>query len=155
MRLRTMMAEALSLEPSSVSLRGSSATSLFSALDNFKIGVAVCDRRLHYRAVSRALAEFTNLPVEAHLGKPMHDVVEGAVMKKAEPLLDRVFSTGQPLPNLRRSGRLLTRPDPVLHWLSYYFPLVDNRRRVVEVGIMVMELKPSTVFQDSLEPISK
>jgi DNA-binding CsgD family transcriptional regulator len=149
MRLGTTMAATLSLEPSSLNLTGFPVENLLPAFDNFKIAVAVCDRRLRYRAVNRALAEFTNLPVEAHPGKPMHEVLEGPIVKKAEPLLERVFSTGELLPNLRRSGRLLTRPDPVLHWLSYYFPLVDKRRRVVEVGIMVMELKSDSVSQGS------
>ncbi len=154
MRLRTAMAATLSLEPSSLSLSGFPATSFLSALDSFRIGVAVFDRRLRYRAVSRALAEFTNLPVEAHPGKSMHDIAESALIKRAEPSFDHVFSTGRPLSNLRRSGQLLTRPGRVFHWLSYYFPLVDNRRRVVEVGVVVTQLQSSPVSQASFDLVT-
>jgi DNA-binding CsgD family transcriptional regulator len=145
------MAAALSLEPGSLSLSGFPATSFLSELDSLRIGVAVFDRRLRYRAVSRALAEFTNLPVEAHPGTPMHHVVESTLIRKAEPSFDHVFSTGQPLSNLRRSGQLLTRPGRVFHWLSYYFPLVDNRRRVVDVGVIVTQLQSSPVSLGSLD----
>src|ERR1700677_262977 len=93
MRLRETMSAALSLEPNRLSLNRSHKECLFSALDNFKIGVAVIDRRLRYTAVSRALAEFTRLPVEAHRGKPMHEVLDGALAKEAAPLLEDVFST--------------------------------------------------------------
>ncbi len=153
MQLRTPP-PALSLNSSSLNLTGFPVEYLLPAFDNFKVAVAVCDRRLRYRAVNRALAEFTNLPVEAHPGKSMHEVLEGAVTKIAEPLLEHVFSTGQLLPNLKRSGRLLTRPDPILNWLSYYYPLVDKRRRVIEVGIMVMELKADSASQGSSDPAS-
>ena len=153
MRLRTATAAALPLESSKFRLSGLPETSLLSALDSFNIGVAVCDRRMRFRAVSRALAEFNNLPVEAHPGKPMHEVLDSTVIKKSQPLVERVFSMGQPLPSLRRSGRLLTRPGTDLHWLSYYFPLVDKRRRVVEVGVMVMELESSSALQGSLAPV--
>jgi DNA-binding CsgD family transcriptional regulator len=154
MRLPTMRAATPSLHPSSLNVTSLPAECLFPAFDNFKIAVALCDRKLRYTAVSRALAEFTKLPVEAHPGKRMHEVLDGPVIRKAEPLLERVFSTGQPLPNLRRSGRLLTRPDQMLHWLSYYFPLIDRRRRVVEVGIMVMELKSGPILEASADRVS-
>ncbi len=155
MRLRTAITEAISLVPNCPSLNRSHRECLFSALDNFKIGVALFDRHLRYAAVSRALAEFTRLPVEAHPGKPMDEVVDSALVKEATPLLEDVFSTGQPMPNLRRSGRLLTRPGQHLHWLSYYFPLVDNRRRVVEVGIMVLELESHPVSQITPGPLTR
>ena len=152
MRLRTAMSNALSLGPSSLSSSG--FPFLSSALDNFKIGVALLDRRLRYRAVNGALAEFNDLPVEAHPGKSLHEVMPESIFKKAGPLIERVFSTGQPSPNLRRSGRLLTRAGPTLNWLSYYFPVGDSRRRVVEIGIMVMELKPSSALKGPFDPRS-
>jgi DNA-binding CsgD family transcriptional regulator len=152
MRFQTAITEALSLEPSRRSLSPSHKECLFSALDTFKIGVAVFDRRLRYTAVSRTLAEFTRLPVEAHPGKPMDEVVDGSLVNDIAALLEHVFSTGQPLPNLQRSGRLLTRPGQLLHWLSYYFPLVDSRQRVVEVGIMGVELGSHSVSEVSCDP---
>ncbi len=145
MRHGTLLAAAQTLEPTSLNLSGFPVEYLFSGLDSFKIGVALFDRRLRFTAVSRVLAEFNNLPVEAHPGKSMHVVAPVSLIKKAEPSFEHVFSTGQPLPHVRRSARLLTRPGTLLHWLSYYFPLMDHRRRVVEVGVMVMELKSSTV----------
>jgi DNA-binding CsgD family transcriptional regulator len=154
MRLRTAITEALSLEPNRRGLLRSHKECLFSALDNFKIGVALCDRRLRYTSVSRALSEFTKIPVEAHRGKPMQEVIQGPLVNEAASLLEHVFSTGQPLPNLRRSGRLLTRPGQHLNWLSYYFPLVDSRRRVVEVGIMVLELNSTSMSQVSIDPVT-
>jgi DNA-binding CsgD family transcriptional regulator len=150
MRLQTSMAAALSLERTSLNLSAFPVAGLFSALDNFKIGVSLFDRRLRYTAVSRALAAFTKLPVEAHPGKAMHEVVDAALVKTSEPSFEHVFSTGQSLPNLRRSGQLLTRPGEILHWLSYYFPLLDNRGRVAQVGVIMMELdsKPGPANQE-------
>jgi len=91
-----------------------------------------------------------NLPLEAHLGKPLRDVL-GPLTMEVEPLLEHVFTTGQPLPSVELSGKLPTRPDPV-QWLQFFFPLVDNCGQVVEIGAFVMERKSSSTLQVSFDP---
>jgi len=147
MRLRTTIAAALSLEPTSLTLNGFPIECLFSALDNLKIGIAVCDRRLRFVAINRALAEMNNVPQEAHIGRAVHEVV-GPLITKIEPLFNRVFSSGEPVPNGLISGQLPTRPDEG-QWTVFYFPLRDTRGRVVQVGALVIELRSNPVLLGS------
>lgn len=148
MRSRTTVAENLSVEPNSLISNWLPVESLFSALNRVKLGIAVVDRRFRFRAINRVLAEMNNLPPEAHAGKPLGDVL-GTLIAKVEPPLERVFTTGQPLPNIHLSGQLPRRSEPV-QWLQYFFPLVDNRGRVVEVGAFVMERKLEPVLTPAM-----
>jgi DNA-binding CsgD family transcriptional regulator len=124
-----------------LSSTGFPAEYLFSALDHFDVGISVVNKRFRYRCVNRALARMDNLPQEAHAGKALDEVV-GSLITEVEPILDRVFSSGQPLPNIRHCGRLSARTETG-QWLKYYFPLLDIRSRVTEVGVFIVELKPS------------
>jgi DNA-binding CsgD family transcriptional regulator len=113
----------------------------------------VIDRRLHFKAINPALAILNNLPPEAHPGKPLHEIL-GSVFTKVQPSLEHVFTSGQPLLNVPLSGKLPTRPDPV-QLLQNFFPLVDSRGRVVEVGAFVIETKSSPTLQGSFEHVAQ
>jgi DNA-binding CsgD family transcriptional regulator len=140
----------MSPEPSIPNSIGFPTEYLFSAFSKYKIGIAVVDRRLRFNTINRTLAEMNNLPLEAHLGKPLREVL-GPLFIKVEPLLEQVFTTGQPLPSVELSGKLPTRPDPV-QWLQFFFPLVDNCGRVTEIGAFVIERKSSSTLQISFDP---
>jgi DNA-binding CsgD family transcriptional regulator len=112
---------------------------LFGALDNFKVGIAILDGNLRYKAVSHALATMNGLAQEAHPGQPLHKVV-GGLAHKIGSLFEQVLRTGQPQPNIQIAGQLPTRLQPS-QWVEFYFPLASRRGRVVEVGAFVFELE--------------
>jgi DNA-binding CsgD family transcriptional regulator len=148
MQLWTRMAATLSPQNRTLN-SGFPIDCLLLALHNYRLGIAVVDRRLRFSAINPILAEMNNLPPEAHPGKPLHEVL-GPLIAEVEPQLEHVFTTGQPLPKVQLTGQLPTRLDPV-HWLQYFFPLVDKRGRVVEVGAFVIERKSSAKLQGSLD----
>jgi DNA-binding CsgD family transcriptional regulator len=116
---------------------------LFSALNDSKIGVVICDRRMRYKALNRSVAEIHNVPIEAHLGHFFHEII-GGLAEKVVPLWETVFSTGQPLANLEVTG-LLPKRSGVGHWIENLFPLMDDRGRVTQVGCFVIEINPRPV----------
>ncbi len=111
---------------------------LLSALDDSKVGVVICDRRMRYKALNESLAEMHNVPVEAHLGHFFHEII-GSLAEKVIPLWENVFSTGQPLPNLEVTGHLPKRSGPG-RWIESLFPLMDSRGRVAQVGCFAIEI---------------
>jgi DNA-binding CsgD family transcriptional regulator len=113
---------------------------LLSALNDSKVGVVICDRRMRYKALNKSVAEIHNVPIEAHLGHYFHEIL-GSFAEKVVPLWENVFSTGQPLPNLEVSGHLPKRTEEG-RWIENLFPLKDNRGRVVQVGCFVIEISP-------------
>lgn len=113
---------------------------LVSALDDSKVGVVICDRRMRYKALNESVAEIHNVPIEAHIGHFSHEIL-GSFAEKVVPLWEKVFATGVPLPNLEVTGHLPKRSD-VGRWIENLFPLVDGRGRVAQVGCIVIEIPP-------------
>lgn len=130
---------------------------LLSALDASKVGVVICDRRLRYKALNQTVAEIHNLPLEAHLGHPLHEVL-GSLAGKLVPLWETVFATGHPSCNLEITGQLPKRSG-VGRWVNNFLPLKDGSGRVTHVGCFVIEISPSRMpssppLSPTLKPIS-
>jgi DNA-binding CsgD family transcriptional regulator len=111
---------------------------LLSVLDDSKIGVVICDRRLHYKALNQSAAEIHNVPIKAHLGRSFHQVL-GSFAEKVAPYWETVFATGHPFTNLDVSGQLPKRPG-VGRWVSNLLPLKDGKGRVMHVCGFVIEI---------------
>jgi DNA-binding CsgD family transcriptional regulator len=111
---------------------------LLSALNDSKVGVVICDRRMRYKALNECLAEIHNVPIEAHFGHFFHEII-GGLADTVIPLWENVFSTGQPSPNLEVTGRLPKRSHAG-RWIENLFPLMDDRGRVAQVGCFVIEI---------------
>ena len=114
---------------------------LLSALNDSKVGVVICDRRMRYKALNKTVAEIHNVPIEAHLGHYFHEII-GHMADKVIPLWENVFVTGQPSPSLEVTGRLLKRSETG-RWIENLFPLKDDRGRVAQVGCFVIEIPSS------------
>jgi DNA-binding CsgD family transcriptional regulator len=145
------MAATISPGPITLNTSGFPIECLLLTRQKYKLGIAVVDRRFRFRATNSILAEMNNLPLEAHPGKPLH-VVLGPLTTEVEPPLEAVFRTGLPIRKVPLTGQLLTRPDPV-QFLQFFFPLVDKRGRVAEVGACVMERESISQVQDSFDYI--
>ncbi|MGH9678554.1 MAG: PAS domain-containing protein, partial [Candidatus Acidiferrales bacterium] len=111
---------------------------LFFALNNSKIGVVICDRKMRYKALNESVAEIHNVPIEAHLGRVPQDIL-GSLAEKVVPLWEQVFVTGRPLANKEITGELPTRSG-VGRWIENLFPLKDDKGRVAQVGCFVIEI---------------
>jgi DNA-binding CsgD family transcriptional regulator len=116
---------------------------LLSVLEDSKVGVVICDRRLRYRALNQSAAEIHNVPIKAHLGRSFHQVL-GSFADKVAPSWETVFDTGHPFTNLDVSGHLSKRPG-VGHWVSNLFPLKDVSGQVKYVCGFVIEVDPPPI----------
>jgi DNA-binding CsgD family transcriptional regulator len=120
---------------------------LLSALNDSKVGVVICDRRMRYKALNESVAEIHNMPIEAHIGRFSHEIL-GNFAEKVVPLWEEVFVTGRPLSNLEVTGHLPKRSS-VGRWIENLFPLMDDRGRVAQVGCIVIEIAPSLILSPS------
>jgi DNA-binding CsgD family transcriptional regulator len=124
---------------------------LLSALNDSKVGVVICDRRMRYKALNETVAEIHDVPIEAHMGRRFHHII-GGLAEKVVPLWESVFSDGQPLTNLHVTGYLPKRSQ-MGHWIENLFPLLDDRGRVAQVGCFVIEVTQHRVSRAS-RPVS-
>ena len=121
---------------------------LLSALDDSKVGIIICDRRLRYKALNQSAAEIHNVPIKAHLGHSFHQVL-GSFAEKVAPLWETVLVSGQASTNLEVTGQLPTRSG-VGRWVVNLFPLADRRKRIKQVGGLIVEIPPRSMTSSPL-----
>jgi signal transduction histidine kinase len=103
------------------------------------IGLAFVDRALTFVRVNEALAAMTRVPVEAHLGRSLSDVL-GPLAPSVVPMFEAVFRTGQPLLD-RELLAMPAGPDSTQRtYLASYYPVGTAEGRVEWVGCIVSDV---------------
>jgi len=105
----------------------------FGALEAFfaaaSAALLLTDRELRCTRVNVRLAAATGIPAEAHLGRPVAEVLPAAL----EPRLREVLSSGEPLDKLplELRGRL---------YLGTFFPVFDESHGVSGLGGILIDI---------------
>jgi PAS domain S-box-containing protein len=118
------------------------------------VGFAFLDREHRYVCLNRTLAQINGLPVEAHLGRPVSEVLP----QKApliEPILDRVFETGEPALSQDVSGESPAAPGERRHWLSSYYPVRLPDGTTPWVGAVVVEITEQVRARQRVEALAE
>jgi signal transduction histidine kinase len=103
------------------------------------IGLAFVDRALNFVRVNEALAAMTRVPVEAHVGRSLVDVL-GALAPSVVPMFEAVFRTGQPLLD-RELLAMPGGPDSARRtYLASYYPVATADGRIEWVGCIVSDV---------------
>ncbi len=101
-------------------------------------GLAILDRELRYVQLNETLAAMNGLSVQAHLGRPVREVLP-ALAPVVEPILQQILATGEPALNIEVSGETPAQPGATRHWLASYFPLPGRGGRPAGIGAIVVE----------------
>jgi PAS domain-containing protein len=103
------------------------------------IGLAFVDRDLRFLHINEKLAEIDGVPMDAHIGHTLREVVPG-VADTIEPLYRRVIETGEPVLHIEIHG--ITPAQPIIErdWLADYYPLKGPDGSVQAVGAIVVEI---------------
>ncbi|BAU63670.1 multi-sensor hybrid histidine kinase [Stanieria sp. NIES-3757] len=91
------------------------------------IGLNVLDADLRFVRINQRLAEMNGLPVEYHLGRTVREVLP-LLADTAEPVLQTILATGEPLLNVEISGETPAQPGVQRTWLESFLPLKDGDR---------------------------
>jgi DNA-binding NarL/FixJ family response regulator len=102
------------------------------------IAFSVFDERFRFHFVNDALAKINRVPVKDHLGESVRKIA-GDLALKAEPILESIFGTGKVVSGFEITGKLPKRPD-VAHWVATYFPIRNEKRRIIQVGVLSAEI---------------
>jgi PAS domain S-box-containing protein len=103
------------------------------------LGLAQFDPSLRFVRVNEALAEMNGVPVEAHLGRSVWDLVPD-LREAAEPLLRRVLA-GETVTGVELSGETPKAPGVRRDWVEQFYPVRDPATQaVVGVGLVCEEV---------------
>jgi signal transduction histidine kinase len=116
------------------------------------VGVTIYDPELRIQFINQALAERTSLPLQAHLGKTIREIV-GDATAQVEAASRKVFATGKPLSNVEIREKLPAR-DEVGYWVASFFPLLDSAGQVRQVGAVTVDITKQKKLEESLHALS-
>jgi PAS domain S-box-containing protein len=115
------------------------------------VGVAFADQNLRYVRINETLARVNNIPVEAHLGRSVREVLDPPLADLLEGLLRQVLQTGQPAMNLEfQTPEGLDRLAGKT-WLASYFPVRTASGTLLGVGGVVTDITTQKQAEQSLE----
>ncbi len=112
---------------------------LDSLLANAPIGFAFFDEQHRYVRINDFQARVNGLSAEAHIGRHISEIVP-VNAPIVEPVLDRVFRTGESVGGFEVSGETPAQPGVRRHWLTGFYPVRDANDRVRIVGAVVLEI---------------
>ena len=110
------------------------------------IGLAFFDRDYRYLRINDELAAINGVPVVAHIGKTIRDVLPGNA-PDVEPVIDQVFATGRPVRDLEVSGETPRQPGVLRHWITGFYPVLAESGAVAAVGLWVVEISERKVAE--------
>jgi formate hydrogenlyase transcriptional activator len=116
------------------------------------LGLCILDAKLRYLAINDTLATMNGVPVQAHLGKTIREIL-GDFADKIEPELQRVLTTGEPVLNYEISAQLPTRKE-LGHWIEHYFPIKDEAGAVTRIGVIAAEITEQKRMEETLQRLS-
>jgi PAS domain S-box-containing protein len=102
------------------------------------IGLGVLDCNLRFVRVNQRLAEMNGLPVEAHLGRDVRELLPD-LADQAEATLRPILATGEPLLNVEISGETPAQPGVQRAWVESFWPLKDGDR-IIGISIVCEEV---------------
>ena len=127
---------------------------LDSMLANAPIGLAFVDRNCRFVRVNQIFADLTGAAVSRHLGRTLTDVLPPSVAKEMEGVVQRVFSSEDPVRSLELSGEGGKPPRPWT-WLLSAYPVRTTPNQVRWVGMIALDASDRKRSEEALRRTEK
>jgi len=111
---------------------------LTATYDTAPVGLCVLDRDLRFVRINRRLAEINGLPVEAHLGRTVAELLPD-LLPSVRDVAERVFA-GEPVLGFELRGTTPAVPGVERTWVESWYPLRDAAGAVVGINIVAGEV---------------
>ncbi len=103
------------------------------------VGLCYLDTDLRYLYVNEWLARINGLPVTAHLGQTIAEVLED-VAAGVVPQLRHVLQTGEPIIEGQVEAETPAHPGESRHYMHNYYPDKDEDGTVVGVSCVIHDI---------------
>jgi PAS domain S-box-containing protein len=121
-------------------------------MDTAPVGFGFWDTDLRYVLLNERLAEINGLPVAAHLGRTLREVLP-RLAPTQEPLFRHVLETGQSLVDLEVKGETPSAPGVQRHWLVSYYPVRDADGAILGLGGVVLDITDRKRAEEQLRTV--
>ena len=115
--------------------------------------LAMLDVGLRFRRVNSTWAEMSGIPAEAHVGRPLRDVLP-EVADQVAPAMRGVILTGQRMRNLEIRGPAARSEDAISHWVANGFPIRDLAGEISGLGCVFLDITDCRRAEESLRRLS-
>jgi two-component system sensor histidine kinase/response regulator len=102
-------------------------------------GMALLDTKLRVVMVNDYLAAINALPVDAHIGRTLPEIL-GPLGVEYEKAYRQVLESGTPLIGVEGSGEVPATPGQIRHWLVNYHPVFGPDHLLVGISSVVLEI---------------
>ena len=113
------------------------------------IGLCSLDTNLRYLQINAWLAELNGLPIEAHLGRTIREVLPD-VAAGVEQQLRKVMETGEPIIDGRVDAETPAHPGVIRNFLHHYHPNRSEDGRIVGVSCVVEDISERRRAEEAL-----
>jgi PAS domain S-box-containing protein len=103
------------------------------------VGLCYFDTDLRFLYINEWLARINGLPVEAHLGKTIDEVLQDVAVGVV-PQLQRVLKTGEPIIEGTVEAETPAHPGESRHYMHNYYPDKNKDGTVVGVSCVVYDI---------------
>jgi len=103
------------------------------------VGLCFVDADLRFVLVNERLAAINGLPVEAHVGRRLSEVL-GDLGWQLEPLYQQVLDSGEPLIDMEVGGSVPGDIGPPRYWSVSYHPVFGSGLRPIGLSVAVIEI---------------
>jgi PAS domain S-box-containing protein len=112
---------------------------LDSLFETTHAGLAVLDGSLRYLHVNETLAGFTNRTPDDFIGKTVREVAPSSA-EWAEPVMRRIFETGEPVLNLEVAGTVPDEQGRTRQWLISFVPAQTEGGATNAISVLVLDI---------------
>ena len=127
---------------------------LESMLANATVGLAFFDRDRRFVRINHCLAEINGIPLEAHLGRSLRDLLP-QIAEKVEPFLLEVFETGRSFTGMELQATTPARPGELRSFLQSFYPVLGLEGTVISVGVTVTEITEQKRSEEVLAALNR
>jgi PAS domain S-box-containing protein len=122
---------------------------LNTLLDNAPVGFGFFDHELRYVRLNPALAELDGLPVEAHLGRTLRDVLP-RMSPEVVDAFRHVLRTGTSIVSKEFRGETPRTPGRPRYWLCSFYPVKTPDGAVLGAGAVVADIDDRKRMEEAL-----
>src|SRR5271157_3548720 len=127
---------------------------LESMLANATVGLAFFDRDGRFVRINHCLAEINGIPLEAHLGRSLRDLLP-QIAETVEPFLFQVFETGRSFTSMELQATTPARPGELRSFLQSLYPVLGLDGTVISVGVTVTEITEQKQAEEALAALNR